>query len=98
MTTSQFNTSYGWSSLQDWDNEKTKALKKWDYPCPICGELTIRDSKFDHMYRKECHGLGWKCPIGGYAHFHQAAWNPLRKKLVFTEKNHEVPFPKSSNW
>lgn len=90
MTISQFNSSYGLDSLKDWRTEKLKSLKIWDYPCPICGEVTIRDHKYDHMYRKECNGLGWKCSNGRYAHFHQAAWNPLREKLVYLEPKTEV--------
>ncbi len=88
MTISQFNRSDGVDTLKDWQTEKIKFTKSWDYPCPVCGEITIRDSKFDHMYRRECNGLGWKCSIGGYAHFHQAAWNPLRRKLVYPETNY----------
>jgi hypothetical protein len=42
------------------------------------------------MYRRECDGLGWKCSIGGYAHFHQAAWKPMREKLVCFDPGDET--------
>jgi hypothetical protein len=85
-----FDATNGLNALKDWQTEKIKATKSWDYLCPVCGKLTVRDQKNDYMYRKECNGLGWKCIDGGYAHFHQAAWNPLRKKLVYSEPNYEV--------
>ncbi len=88
----EFDTTNGLNALKDWHIEKNKATKSWDYPCPVCGNITMRDQKYDHMYRKECNGIGWKCVDGGYAHFHQAAWNPLRMKLVYSEPNYEVSF------
>ena len=38
-------------------------------PCPICGEETARDRKWDGKYTKE---LGWRCTTGGLSHFLQA--------------------------
>jgi hypothetical protein len=77
-----FDITNGLNALKDWHVEKIKAGKPWDYPCPVCGSPTKRDGKYDYMYRKECNGLGWKCFVGGYTHFHQAAWEPMRSKLV----------------
>ncbi len=77
-----FDITNGLNALKDWEAEKIKSLKGWDYLCPVCGSSTKRDDKYDYMYRKECTGLGWKCSVGGYTHFHQAAWEPLRWKMV----------------
>jgi hypothetical protein len=77
-----FDNSNGLKALKDWETEKIKATNSWDYSCPICGAVTIRDHKYDYLYRKECNGLGWKCSTGGYTHYIQAVWNPLREKFV----------------
>jgi hypothetical protein len=77
-----FDITNGLNALKDWQAEKLNSLKRWDYPCPVCGSTTKRDGKYDYMYRRECHGQGWKCSVGGYTHFHQAAWAPMRSKLV----------------
>jgi hypothetical protein len=78
-----FDITNGLNVLKDWHIEKIKVMKPWDYRCPVCGSFTKRDRNFDNMYRKECNGLGWKCLVGGKAHFHQAAWAPMREKFVF---------------
>lgn len=80
-----FDITNGLNALRVWQTENHKSLNHWDYPCPICGEVTIRDAKFDYLYRRECNGLSWRCSIGGYTHYIQAVWNPLRKKFVFQQ-------------
>jgi hypothetical protein len=78
----EFDFNNGLDVLKDWQSEKIRRNTPWNYPCPICGAATRRDKKFDYMYRKECNGVGWKCCVGGYTHFHQAAWAPLKKQFV----------------
>jgi len=79
---SEFNITEGLKLLTEWRDNKLKTEAPWDYPCPICGKPTVRDHKFDHMYRRECDGLGWVCSENGYTHFHEAAWAPLKNKIV----------------
>jgi len=86
----EFDFTNGINALKDWRAEKIKANKPWDYPCPVCSSPTKRDGKYDHVYRKECNGLGWKCSVGGYTHFHQAAWEPLRWKMVRFDPEEEA--------
>ncbi len=77
----EFEFTKGLNALKDWHGEKIKANKPWDYPCPICGAVTIRDGKYDYLYRKECNGLGWRCSVGGYTHYIEAAWAPVKAKM-----------------
>jgi len=84
-----FEITQGLDALKQWHSEKLNKNTPWNYPCPICGAATKRDSKFDYMYRRECNGLGWKCSVTGYSHFHQAAWAPLKSRMVGTNQDYE---------
>jgi hypothetical protein len=46
--------------------------------CPICGAETVRDRHWNGKYTKE---LGWRCTVGGIAHFLQAKAERIKQAL-----------------
>ena len=50
--------------------------------CPICGAETIRDLKWDGKYT---HEIGWRCAVGGLAHFLQAKAERIRQRQMQSE-------------
>ncbi len=51
-------------------------------PCPICGARTFPDPRWDGKYT---HQPGWRCVVGGLAHFLQAKTNAIRHNFEQNE-------------